>query len=543
VQTYGSKQVKKFIFDSKYQNLFLKSFSKYHITVFSVFALCNFTLLAQTTEKLTPEEYFEEGDYVSALKEFEKLEKKNPNDEVIKHCLADCYLFMHGDKSKAIPYLQFFCEKNKEDTGALLKLGMAYQYTYKLPEAIDCYTKYRAKASPAKKVVIDRYIETCENAKELMKHPVAVKFENLGPEVNTKFADYYPFVTKNEKTLFFTTRREETMGSSKSVMGYFTSDVFTSTVEKGQWTKAKSLGIGINTAEDEECVGITPDGKNIIIYVYREDMPGDLLHVEVSPKTGNFAKPLPFNEPVNTKSLEQEGFYTPDANTLYFVSNRKNGIGGNDIYITHRLPNGEWGIPKNLGTTINTTYDEGFPVISEDGQTLYFASKGHTGMGGFDIFKSHWDSVAQQWQNPVNIGYPVNTTDDDLMFSLTGKGRDGYLSAWRKEGLGDLDIYKVIFTEVEQALTAIHGKVSNSDTTKKEIDAYITISNSKTKEELDAKNVNVKTGRYVFIVEPGKYIINITGTGFKPLQQEIIIYDKSDFTSETQYNFKLLPDK
>jgi hypothetical protein len=207
------------------------------------------------------------------------------------------------------------------------------------------------------------------------------------------------------------------------------------------------------------------------------------------------------------------------------------------------LPNKEWGVPVNLGATINTNYDECFPFISEDGETLYFASKGHTGMGGFDIFKSIWDSIAQQWQKPINIGYPVNTTDDDLMFSLVGKGRDGYLSAARKEGLGDLDIYKVVFTEVEQPLTAIRGKVQLSDTAKKDIDAYITITDSKTKEELDAKNVNSKTGRYIFIIAPGKYTINITGNGFKPLQQEIIIYDKSDFTGEIERNFTLLPDK
>ncbi|HTA62159.1 MAG TPA: hypothetical protein VK835_06880, partial [Bacteroidia bacterium] len=382
-----------------------------------------------------------------------------------------------------------------------------------------------------------------ENAKELMKHPVAVTFENLGPEINTKFADYYPFVTTDEKNLYFTTRREETMGSFKSVYGYFTSDIFTSTVDKGQWTKAKNIGAGLSTPEDEECVGITPDGKNMIVYVDREEMPSNLLHTEITAKSKTFTKPLPFNEPVNTKNLELEGFYTPDANTLYFVSDRKNGQGGADIYITHRLPNGEWGIPKNLGTNINTSYDEGFPVISDDEQTLYFASKGHTGMGGFDIFKSKWDSVAGQWQSPINIGYPVNTTNDDLMFSRTGQGRDGYLSAWRKEGLGDLDIYKIIFTEVEQPLTAIHGIVQSSDTTQKEIDAYITITNLNTKEELDAKNVNPKTGRYVFIVEPGKYSINITGKGFKPLQQEITIYDKSDFTSQTQQHFTLLPNK
>lgn len=521
----------------------MKLFSKYQLIAFSVFAFCNFTMLAQSSDKPTPDELFEAGDYVSALKEYEKLEKKIPTSPEIKRRLADCYLFLHGDKSKAIPYLEYFYEKDKEDTSVSLKLGRAYQFTYKFPEAIACYTKYRAKASPAKKAVVDRYIETCENAKELMKHPVSVKFENLGPEVNTKFADYYPFVTTDHKTLYFTTRREETMGSFKSVLGYFTSDIFFSTVEKGQWTKAKSMGPIINTAEDEECTGITPDGKNMIIYVDREEMPSDLLHTEITAKSRTFTRPTPFNEPVNTKNLELEGFYTPDANTLYFVSDRKNGQGGADIYVTHRLPNGEWGIPKNLGPTINTTYDEGFPVISNDEQILYFASKGHTGMGGYDIFKSKWDSVSQQWQSPINIGYPVNTTDDDLMFSLTGKGRDGYLSAWRKEGLGDLDIYKVIFTEVEQPLTAIHGTVQSTDTTKKEIDAYITITNPKTKEELDAKNVNPKTGRYVFIVEPGKYIINITGKGFKPLQQEITIYDKADFTSETEYNFKLLPDK
>jgi hypothetical protein len=499
--------------------------------------------LAQSKDKPTPDELFEEGNYVLALKEYEKLEKKNPANELIKRRLADCYLALHGDKSKAIPYLKFFYDKNKEDTSILLKLGIAYQFSYKFQDAIACYTAYSSKASPDQKYKTDRYIETCENAKELMKHPVAVTFENLGSEVNTKFADYYPFVTKDEKTLYFTTRRDETMGSLKSLYGYFTSDIFTSTVEKGQWIKARSIGFAINTTEDEECVAITPDGKNMIVYVDREDMPSDLLHTEISTKSGSFIKPLPFNEPVNTKNLELEGFYNPDANTLYFVSNRKNGLGGTDIYSTRRLPNGEWGIPKSLGPTINTAYDEGFPIISEDEQTLYFASKGHTSMGGFDIFKSKWDSVARQWQKPVNIGYPVNTPDDDLMFSLTGKGRDGYLSAWRKEGYGDLDIYKVVFTEVEQSLTAVHGAVLNADTTQKEIDAYIAISNSKTKEELDAKNVNVKTGRYVFIVEPGIYQINITGKGFKPFQQEITIYDKSDFTSETEHNFKLLPDK
>lgn len=516
---------------------------KYLIFFFFFLVLGSNLIIAQTKEKLTAEDYFAEGDYVTALDEYLKQAKKFPDNEIIQRHLADCYMILHVDKSKAIPYLKDIYSRHSQDTAVLLKLGRAYQYGYKLTDAIDCYNKYRLQASPKQKTIIDHYIETCENAKELMKHPVPVTFENLGPHVNTKYADYYPFVTKDEKTLYFTTRRDETMGSYKSVAGYWTSDIYYSIVEKGEWTRAKGLGVPINTTEDEQCVGITPDGKNMLIYIDKEEKPSDLLHTEITAKSKTFNRPVPFNEPINTSKLELEGCFTTDANTLYFSSERKGGIGSADIYVSHKLPNKEWGTPHNLGSAINTNYDESFPFISEDGKTLYFASKGHTSMGGFDIFKSIFDTTTQQWQKPVNIGYPINTTDDDLMFSLAGRGRDGYLSAVRREGLGDLDIYKVIFTEVEQPLTAIRGLVQASDTTKKEIDAYITIVDSKTKDELDAKNVNPKTGRYIFIVTPGKYIINITGKGFKPFQGEINIYDKSDFTSEVERNFILLPDK
>ena len=513
-----------------------------YIFICLLFFANSILLSAQSKDEPTADDYYEAGDYVSALTEYLKQEKKTPNDDRLKDHLADCYLTLRGDRTKAIPYLMYLYNKHSEDTAVLFRLGIAYQYAYKFVDAIACFNNYRLKASPKQKLVIDKYIETCENAKEMMKHPVAVTFENLGPNINTKYSDYYPFVTKDEKTIYFTTRRDETMGSFKSLDGYWTSDVYFSTVVNGGWTKAKGIGVLINTSEDEECVSITPDGKHLIIYEDKEGVPSELLYSEIVAKAKTFNRPTLFNEPINTPKLELEGCYTADVSSLYFVSDRKGGLGGGDIYITHRLPNGEWGIPQNLGEHINTVANEGFPFISEDGQTLYFASKGHLGMGGFDIFKSTYDSVAQQWQKPINIGYPVNTPDDDLMFSLSGRGRDGYLSAVRKEGLGDLDIYKVVFTEVEQPLTAIRGAVQVSDTTKKEIDAYITISNAKTKEELDAKNVNIKTGRYVFIVEPGKYVINITSNGFKPVRQEIIVYDKSDFVSEVERNYILLPD-
>lgn len=487
------------------------------------------SMYSQTYEKPSADELFDMKNYIQAIDEYKKLEKEFPDDPEIKHRIGICYLETYNDKSQAIPYLEYCYKQGKYKNELLLELANAYQYAYKLDEAINFYNKFREKA-PSKTIsLIDHYIETCENAKELMKKPVNVSFENAGKGINTKYADYYPFVTKNEETLFFTSRREQNTGKLRSYNGYYTSDIYTSKVEKGQWTNAKNMGGLINTLEDEECVGISVDGKNLIMYVDNAQFPGDLFHSEVG-KSKQFSKPIPFNEPVNSDLLDAEACYGTDLNTMLFVSARKGGLGGEDIYMTKRLPNGEWGIPKNLGPNINTPYREAFPIISDDGKTLFFSSEGHTSMGGYDLFKSKWDENTKTWGSPTNVGYPLNTTDDDMMFSVTKNGRDGYISAWRKEGLGDLDIYKITFNDVEQSLTAITGIVMPADSAKHDIDAFVAITDLKTKEELDFKNVNKKTGKYIFIVEPGKYQITITSSGNKIIKEDVVVYNKSDYS-------------
>lgn len=492
---------------------------------------------------LKANELYEVGNYMQALEIFLKIVNKFPKEPELKRRIGVCYLNIHDDKSKALTYLREIFNSGKYDDELLLELGMACQYAYSFENAIIAYNMYREKASPKLYPMIDHYIETCENGKVLMKKPVNVVFENLGKEVNTKYADYYPFVSKDEGVLYFTSRSEGCMGSTRSAFGYFTSDIYVSKVVKGQWTKAKGLGVPINSVEDEEIVGLTPDGKNMILYVDRKEQPSDLMHAEIAKNRTSFGKPIPFNEPINTDGLELEGCYTADATTLYFAAVRKGGVGDADIYVSRKLPNGEWGVPQNLGPNINTIYKEGFPVISEDGKYLYFASQGHTSIGGFDIFRSQWDGTRQQWGPAVNIGYPVNTPDDDMMYSLAGHGRDGYLSAWRKEGFGDLDIYKVTFLDVEQRLTALVGNIRSSDTAKKEIDATIYLFDLSTNKEIESKNANKKNGRYIFIVEPGKYRVEITGRGYKPYKEDITVYDKCDFEVEVEKNFILIPDK
>lgn len=520
----------------------MQPFRKSFILIFFFINGCFISnTLAQSGDGLIADEMFAGRNYIQALDEYLKLDKKVANDPELKHRIGICYLNIHDNKAKAIPYLEACYKSGVYKKELLLELGMAYQYDYKFTEALSYYNKYREKGSSKTNALTDHYIETCETAKELIKKPVNVTFENLGKEINTKFADYYPFVEANQGALYFTSRRDENTGKVRGYNGYYTADVYYSVVKNGQWTKAKKMIPAINTSEDEQCVGISQDGKGLIIYRETIDNPGDLIHSELS-KTKVFTKPIPFNDPVNTEQSEFEGSYGTTSDILYFTSNRKGGIGESDIYIVRRLPNGEWALPKNLGANINTPYNESFPVISSDGETLYFSSQGHTNMGGYDIFKSKWNAGLKEWDKPVNIGYPINTTDDDMMYSLAGNGRDGYISAVKKDGFGDLDIYKIIFNDAEKPLTALHGKVQSSDSSAKgDMQAYIKITDLKSNNELDGKDVNKHTGKYIFIVEPGTYLINIEAKGFAAYKEEITVYDKSDFVTQLTKNFTLQP--
>lgn len=518
------------------------SFNKIGFTAIIVFFFSVHKMKSQGSSKPSADELFGMKNYVQALDEYIKMEKEFPNDMSIKYQIGICYLNTYIDRSKAVEYLDKCFKGGKYHDGLLLELAKAYHLNNRLDEAISFYNKYREKASSKQQKVVDHYIETCENAKVLMKRPVNITFENVGKEINTKFADYYPFVSADERTLFFTSRRDKNTGNLRSYNGYFTSDIYSSTSTKGVWSKAKNMGPMINSAEDEQCVGISPDGKNMILYVDNINFPGDLFHTEVQ-KSKQFGRAVPFNEPINSEYLDGEACYGADNNVIFFVSARKGGEGEDDIYMSRRLPNGEWGVPTNLGPNINTPYREAFPVISEDGKTLFFSSQGHTSMGGYDIFKSRWDEHNKSWGKPINVGYPLNTTDDDMMFSVAKNGRDGYISAWRKDGFGDLDIYKITFNDVEEQLTAITGIVNTIDSLETEIDAFVSITNIKTNEELDAKNANKKTGKYIFIVTPGKYRLSITSPGNKEIVEDFTVFDKADFSPVIEKKHQLLSEK
>jgi tetratricopeptide (TPR) repeat protein len=488
---------------------------------------------AQDNTNFGARDYLKYKDYNRALLEFLRQYRMNSEDLDLNLKIGMCYLNINDDKSKAIPYLKKVYNAGTYKSEVLLYLGLASLHAHKFDEAIRFFNDYRTASGNKDSETIDRYINNCENAKVLVQNAKSVEFINLGKGINTKFPDFYPFITSDEGTMFFSTGRETNEKKIESSTGFFTYDIYSSQVKDGEWARAKSIGKKVNTEEDEQCVYLSPNGESMIIYMDNEQSLGDLYYSTIA-NAKIFSTPIAFTPPVNSKYMESEGCMTIDGSRLVVASNRPGGLGETDLYIFKKLPNGKWGLPINLGPNINTKYKEAYPMYDEESGTLYFASQGHSSMGGFDIFKSVFDEATQTFGPVINIGYPINNTDDNMQFTLSGNKRDGYISTYRKEGFGDLDIYKVIFNEIEVKLSIVKGIVTTTDSVQKPLDAYITISDAKTKEEIDGKNVNPNTGKYVFAVKPGKYILTVTSPGFQDYQKAITVFDKSDYVFEIE---------
>jgi hypothetical protein len=555
----------------KFVNLSLTFFTKINMrkkiaSALIVIATLYGHLHAQTvnTDSLIAATYFANEDYNTALKEYLKIYKTHKEDTAVNYKIGLCYLNINDDKSKAIPYLEYVYNKGGYRDELLMHLGMANMYAYKFDDALTLFNFYRkiihskkfelidnyyedvmeGKIDYQKKITvnnfgkIDHLIENCESAIEFVKNPMNVTFENLGPDINSKYPDYNPFVTQDEGTLYFTSRREENSMKLKSWQGYPTADIYYSRVEDGQWSKAQNVGTNINTAEDEECVYVTPNGSKMIICEENETVADDLFYVPLEvPKP----HPIIFSEPINTAFREFQGCITEDGNTMFVASDRDGGLGETDIYILKKLPTGDWSAPRNLGPGINTKYKEAFPVFDEKSNVLYFASEGHVNIGGYDIFTSDYDPEEQTFGPAINMGYPINTPEDNMEYTYAGNGRSGYISAHRNGGLGDLDIYKVTFNEIEKRPSVIRGFVSlkSSDSTTTTTDAMVSLKDATTNKVLDSKMVNPNSGRYIFAVETGKYILTIKSAGYIDIVKEANVYDKADYVFEIENNFML----
>jgi outer membrane protein OmpA-like peptidoglycan-associated protein len=270
-----------------------------------------------------------------------------------------------------------------------------------------------------------------------------------------------------------------------------------------EWTKAEKLGPVINTPSHDGCVGISPDGQEMFIYKVPKGMSKGDLYIS-SLKGDAWSAPVSMGDNVNSKSWEPSGSITSDEKAFFFTSDREGGFGGTDIYMVKKLPTGQWGLPIHLGPEINTSQDEDSPFIHADGKTLYFSSKGHTSMGGFDIFSIEVDVENGKVKGqPVNIGYPINTADDDIFFVWSADNKRAYFSSFREGGYGEKDLYVLEREDAHSALVVLKGTIKACDG-QLPIAATIVVTDNTTGKPIGVYNSNSKTGKYTVILPPGK---------------------------------------
>lgn len=490
--------------------------------------------------------YFSQYDFEDALEAYLSLVDKYPDNELYNYRVGVCYLNTNIDKTKAIPYLEVVTHMKKHNPNALYLLGRAYQFAYRFDDAIKAFTDFKKEGKGAEINLkdADTEIQYCINAKELMKFPVNATFENLGKNINSSYDDYYPFVPANESFLVFNSKRAGG-GKQQLTVNSYAPSVYISYEKDGEFQPAVDIGQPIDMpGKSEEVIGLSKDG-GIMLFYYIDKKGIGSIYTSADQDGKNFSAPLVLPEVINQKGKYQiAASVTADGNTMYFASDREGGYGGIDIYTSKKLPNGNWGTPQNLGPAINTPSNEDFPNISPDGETLYFSSQGHTGMGGYDIYKASWNDSTQQWGAVHNMGYPINTPADDMNFRLSANGRYGYISQVRKGGYGGLDIYRVTFNDVEPPLSVVKGLVLSTDTAMKIKDygdVLITVSNAKTNELYGNYVPNGTTGRYVMILPRGKYHASVQLDKYKQYKEDITIEGKSSFKTEINRDIMLTP--
>lgn len=385
-----------------------------------------------------------------AYENYELAQKFNPNNSELNYKLGICYMNATFKEKCLDRFLKAYELDPTRNESIHYYLGQGYQYNYKFDKAIYEYGLHRNtldQGKQAKEIFwVNKKIEECRFGQKMVKTPERVWIDNLGKSINTKFPEYSAFISTDESIMLFTARRDNTigLGIDDQDQKYY-EDVYISSKDKdGQWTLSQNMGENINTEGHDASAGIAPDGKTLFVYNDKERKSGGDIFLTTY-EGGEWTKLRSVGDNINTKgNRESSACLSFDGKILYFVSDKPGGIGGRDIYTSDwDEEKEEWKEPKNLGLTINTPYDEEGVFIHPDGQTLYFASKGHGTMGGYDIFYTMLNDG--KWSIPKNIGYPINTPDNDVFFVTSANGRYGYMSSARLDGEGDLDIYRVTF--------------------------------------------------------------------------------------------------
>ncbi|HQQ93055.1 MAG TPA: OmpA family protein [Bacteroidia bacterium] len=390
----------------------------------------------------------------AALSPLNDANRFNPKNAQLNYMLGLIWFITDPISKEALDYFEkaYTLNANTEDD---LRFWLAWSYHLngKWDEAIKHYQEYydflklRAKSNASSIEDVKKKIQECEYGKLFIAKPERVFVDNLGPGINTQYPEYGPSISTDEETIIFTARRPNSTGGRRDPTdnGYY-EDIYSSVKSNGKWQSSKPLSKNVNTEDHDAAAGLSPDGNKLYVYRHVERDGGDLYESVLFGL--DWEPPVHMNKNINTKYHESSVSLSYDGKRMYFVSDKDGGIGDRDIYYSEIDINGEWGPAKNIGTTINTKYAEEAVFVHPDGVTMYFSSKGHNSMGGYDIFKT--TLVNGQWQKPENLGYPINGPDDDVFFVVSGSGNRAYFASSKTGGYGEKDIYRITFLGPEK---------------------------------------------------------------------------------------------
>lgn len=466
--------------------------------------------------------YYDSYQFSWAIEPLEQALEMAPDKPEVNYMLGHCMFYTYGDKrGHAIEHF----EKAKEyDINAYYFLGVLYHEQEKFDKALenyDYYLKLQQNKLYGDDVVLNK-INQVENAREMIKNPIQARIINIGESINSIYPDHVPLITANEDVLFFTSMREGSVGGEQDAFGYYDEDIYFSIKSKdGEWMPAQNIGEPINSETNDACVAISPDGSKLFFFRTGYELnTGDIYMTQRI--DGEWEDPEELNDNINGRnSLETSASLSPNQRTLYFSSDREGGAGQMDLYVSHLLPEGDWGPAQNLGNLVNTPFNEDAPFMHPDGHTLYFSSEGHEGMGGFDIYKTELQEDGS-WSKPENLGYPINTVKNDRFLVVSADEVRGYYSSARTEGHGGSDIYMLYMPEAVPENVIIKGKVT--DPGGRVLQATITLTNKETGKVEGIFKASPSTGNYILVFEPYvKYELKIEHPGNETKTEEIRI--------------------
>lgn len=386
--------------------------------------------------------------YPLAVTYYLKANAFNPNSGDLNYKIGLCYV--QFDKYQMKTYFEKAYQlKPTVSQDILYYLGWCYHLESNWTKAIEYYNMFAGKATAPEmqplKTEAFKKIQECKNGQMLEGKKARVWIDNVGKEINTDYPDYAPVISTDEAIMIFTTRRPDTEEMAP-IGGYF-EDLYISRRVDGVWTKAVPIGKPVNVkGQHDATIGLSPDGHTL--YVYNDDRGNGDIYESIN-EDGAWTQPKLMDKTINTDGHEPDASLTFDGKRLYFTSDKPGGFGGHDIYYSDWDDEKQkWGDAVNVGNVLNTPYEERSVFIHPDGETMYFASKGHNTMGGYDLFYSKL--VDGKWTTPVNLGPPLNTPDDDVQLVVAGNGRYGYCSSYRQGGYGEKDIYVITFLGPEK---------------------------------------------------------------------------------------------